>query len=199
MMLVEETQIAEAALPVAEFKAHLRLGSGFAEDDVQDAVLVGFLRAALAAIEARTGKALLARSFVWMVTGWRDAYAQVMPIAPVTAVTDVVVVAGDGARTAQDAADFVIEPDTHRPRLVARSAALPQAPAGGWVEVTLTAGLGAGWADLPADMQQAVLMLAAHYYEYRYDVGLAQGCMPFGVTSLIERYRALRLFGGAPA
>jgi uncharacterized phiE125 gp8 family phage protein len=46
-------------------------------------------------------------------------------------------------------------------------------------------------------MSQAVLMLAAHYHEYRYDTALDGGCMPFGVTALIERYRPLRLGGAA--
>ena len=57
MMLIEETAVPLAALPLAEFKAHLRLGTGFADDDIQDPVLESFLRAAMAAIEARTGKA----------------------------------------------------------------------------------------------------------------------------------------------
>ena len=64
MMLIEETAIADAALPVDQFKAHLRLGTGFAEDNVQDEVLKGFLRAAIAAIEARTGKVLIERGFL---------------------------------------------------------------------------------------------------------------------------------------
>jgi uncharacterized phiE125 gp8 family phage protein len=38
--------------------------------------------------------------------------------------------------------------------------------------------------------------LAAHYYEYRDETSLARGCMPFGVQSLIERYRSMRLFAG---
>ncbi len=58
------------------------------------------------------------------------------------------------------------------------------------------AGFGAGWADIPADLAQAVLLLAAHYYEYRDEVSLSQGCMPFGVSSLIERYRTVRLLTG---
>ena len=36
MMLVEEATVPEAILPVSAFKAHLRLGTGFAESDVQD-------------------------------------------------------------------------------------------------------------------------------------------------------------------
>ena len=55
-MLVEETTVPAAALPIAAFKDHLRLGTGFSEDTIQDSVLEGFLRAAVAAIEARTGK-----------------------------------------------------------------------------------------------------------------------------------------------
>jgi uncharacterized phiE125 gp8 family phage protein len=63
MMLIEETTVPDAALPVAEFKAHLRLGTGFGDDALQDPVLRSFLRAAMAAIEARTGKVLITRPF----------------------------------------------------------------------------------------------------------------------------------------
>ena len=52
MMLVEETTVPMSALPVAEFKDHLRLGSGFSDDGIQDALLDAHLRAAMAAIEA---------------------------------------------------------------------------------------------------------------------------------------------------
>jgi uncharacterized phiE125 gp8 family phage protein len=45
-------------------------------------------------------------------------------------------------------------------------------------------------------MGQAALMLAAHYYDNRHDTALGPGCMPFGVTALLERYRPLRLSAG---
>ena len=79
MMLVEQTPVPTAALPVAQFKDHLRLGTGFADDGVQDDVLVAYLQAAIATIEARTGKALIARSYVWTLTAWRDLAAQPRP------------------------------------------------------------------------------------------------------------------------
>ena len=57
--------------------------------------------------------------------------------------------------------------------------------------------MAADWGGLPDDLAQAVMLLAAHYYEYRDDTALGEGCMPFGVSSLIERYRRVRLgFGG---
>ena len=63
--------------------------------------------------------------------------------------------------------------------------------------IGFVAGFGAAWGDVPADLRQAVLMLATHYYEYRHDTSLSSGCMPFGVTSLLERYRPVRLHMGA--
>jgi len=88
---------------------------------------------------------------------------------------------------------YWLERDGHRPRLRATAACLPAPETGGEIRVRFLAGYGPEWDDVPADMQQAVLMLAAHYYEYRHDTALAGGCMPFGVTSLIERFRSLRL------
>ena len=68
MMLVEETTVPTAALPVAQFKDHMRLGSGFADDDLQDGLLESHLRAAIAVIEARTSKILIARNFMWTLS-----------------------------------------------------------------------------------------------------------------------------------
>ena len=58
MMLVEVTTVPQAVLPVAAFKEHLRLGTGFSDADVQDGLLEAHLRAALAAIEARLDRLL---------------------------------------------------------------------------------------------------------------------------------------------
>ena len=65
MYVMDETELPLSALPIAEFRAHLRLGTGFAEDSLQDSVLEGFLRAALAAVEGRCGKVLIARVITW--------------------------------------------------------------------------------------------------------------------------------------
>ncbi|MES0824020.1 head-tail connector protein [Ruegeria sp. SCP11] len=196
MMSIEETAIADAALPVDQFKAHLRLGTGFAEDSVQDEVLKGFLRAAIAAIEARTGKVLIEREFSWSLYGWRDPAGEVLPVAPVGAVVAVKLTDAAGAETEVDAATYGLERDTQRPRLRPAESCLPKVQTGGAVKITFTAGMAADWGGLPADLGQAVLLLAAHYYEYRDETALGAGCMPFGVTSLIQRYRTVRFGAG---
>ncbi|MEM6371514.1 MAG: head-tail connector protein [Pseudomonadota bacterium] len=195
MMLIEETPVSPAALPVEEFKAHLRLGSGFAPDDVQDAVLVGFLRAAVVAIEARTGKILIERDFILSVNEWQSQDSQVFPVAPVRAVTMMTSIDRTGVRSDVASDLFWLERDGHRPRVRSVGQALPAIPVAGGIEVSFQAGFGPFWADVPADLVQAVMLLAAHYYEFRQETTLSEGCMPFGVTSLIERYRVLRLGG----
>lgn len=198
-MLIEETTVPDAGLPVDEFKAHLRLGTGFGAGSLQDEVLISFLRAAMAAVEARTGKILLQRGFIWSLSRWRDRDAAAFPVAPVVAVTSVEVVDRLGVRSAVPAAHYWLEQDGQRPQLRPVGTFLPAVPAAGSVVIGFDAGYGATWADVPADLRQAVLLLAAHYYEFRNETTLSEGCMPFGVSSLIERYRTFRVWSGGAA
>jgi len=193
MILIEETTIDDAALPVDEFKAHLRLGTGFGDESLQDSVLKGFLRAAIAAIEARTGKVLISREFTWTLSFWRDRSAQSLPVAPVGSVSAVTLVDVQGSETVLDAASYRLEADSQSPRLRPVSGLLPMVPMGGEVRIGFRAGMSGDWGGLPADLGQAVLLLAAHYYEYRSETTLSDGCMPFGVSSLIQRYRSVRI------
>lgn len=197
MMLVDETSVPIAALPVAEFKNHLRLGSGFAEDNLQDSVLESFLRAALSAVEARTSKVLIARPFSWTLHRWRNATAQPLPVAPVTEITAVTLTDHLGGMVTVASSAYWLEADSHLPCLRGSGSALPSIGQDGGVTVQFVAGFGATWADIPADLQQAVLLLAAHYYEFRQETALGSGCMPFGVTSLLARYRTMRMTAGA--
>ena len=195
MMLIEETAVPQAALPLAEFKTHLRLGTGFADDDVQDPVLESFLRAAIAAIEARTGKILIARNFSWTLTVWRDAAGQALPVAPVNGITRLALRDRADDEEVIDPDHYRLEKDFQRPILRPNGTSLPMVPAGGTAELQFVAGLSTDWGGLPADLGQAVMLLAAHYYEHRNDSGQGDS-MPFGVKSLIERYRTVRLFRG---
>lgn len=196
MMLTEQTTVPAAALPVSQFRAHMRLGTGFADDGAEDALLEAILRAAMAAVEGRTGKVLLTRSFVWQLTAWRDPQRQALPVAPVSALTQVKIVGRDGGETVVGAESYRLEKDTHRPHLAASGAALPAIGLGGTVEIGFDAGFGAGWEAVPEDLAQAVFLLGAHYYEHRSEAAFGEGGMPFGVLALIERWRTVRVLGG---
>ena len=67
MILIEQAPVADAALPLQEFKDHLRLGTGFTDDGAQDALLKRLIRAGIAGIESRISKMLIKRRFVYTV------------------------------------------------------------------------------------------------------------------------------------
>lgn len=193
MILIEETTVPQSALPVAAFREHLRLGSGFSDDSLQDASLERYLRAAIAAVEARTGKILIERAFSWTLSEWRGVDRQALPVAPVTAISEVALVDRDGGETVLDANLFYLVRDAQRPLLAARSTVLPVLPQGGSARIGFVAGFGPDWDGLPAELGQAVLLLATHYYEYRHEAAFSGKAMPYGVSALIEKHRTVRL------
>ena len=195
MMLTEETPVPQAALPVEEMKDHLRMGSGFADDGMQDGLIETYLRASLAAIEGRIGKMLFQRRFLWVLECWRDE-EQALPVAPVPGIVSVTLVDAAGGEVVVPAGAYRLVKDLHRPRLAGKGGALPIIPGEGLVKVAFDAGFGAVWTDIPVDLRQAVLLLAGEFYEHRHDDGVQGAGLPFGVVTLIERWRTVRILGG---
>lgn len=199
MRLSEVEPVEGGALPVGALAEHLRLGSALSLAPDQDALLESYLRAALATIEARTGKALFSRTFLLRIDRWRGGADHPLPIAPVTVIEGVVLVGRDGDEVEVPPARYWLAQDTHRPRLVGRGAMLPAVPDGGHVVIAFDAGFGPAWQDIPPDLRQAVLLLAAEYYENRHDGGAAHHGLPMPVAGLIEGWRHVRVLGGAGA
>ncbi len=193
MVFNEVTSVPEEALPVEEFRAHLRLGTGFGQETLQDEVLAAFLRAAIAAIEGQTGKSLIVREYDMIVSAWVNPQAQPLPVAPVTTLGELVLIDRDGIETPVDGAEYALKLDMSRPVLRPAGARLPLIPLIGSARLRFKAGLATEWGELPADLGQAVLLLAAYYYEQRAESGAGGGWMPYGVTSLLRRYRNVRL------
>lgn len=193
MNLVDLNTPDAAAIPVRAFAEHLRLGTGFADDGAQDGVLERYLRAAISGIEARTGKMVLSRRFSWDVTRWYRDDRQGLPVGPVTAINSVTLIDGQGTETVVDPLRYSLRQDLYRPEIVA--ARLPVIPDLGLARIEFTAGFGPGWSDVPADLAQAVFLLAATNYEARADHAGLGSTMPFAVLSLIERFKTVRLLG----
>lgn len=196
MMLTEETPILAAMVPLQAMKDHLRLGSGFSDDGLQDGLIETHLRAAMAMIEGRIGKVLLARRFKLVLDEWRLPDEQPLPVAPVAAVIAVSIVDAAGVVTVVDASRYRLVADMHRPKLRSLGSFLPSVPSEGHAEILFDAGFGATWAEVPADLAQAVLLLATQYYEVRHDADARVPGLPFAVQTLIERWRTVRVLGG---
>lgn len=197
MILTELSSVPGTTLPTAKFADHLRLGTEFAETSLQNDLLEVYLRSAIAAIEGKTGRVILQKSFLWQLTGWRNSEAQILPVRPVVSVTGLRIYDRSGAVTeiSADAFDFV--PDSQTPAIRSVGALLPTVPDGGAAEIEFVAGHGATWDEVPNDLAQAVIILAAQFYENRTGAPDPTGVLPMAVLSLIEPYRPVRLFGGA--
>lgn len=198
-MLHEDTPVPVALLPLQVMRDHLRLGTGFAEDGLQDGLIEAYLRSAIAMIEGRTGKALLQRVFRWVLEDWRDPAAQALPVAPVRSIVSVTLTDSAGGLAVLDPGTYRLIADLHRPRLAPMGQLLPSVPGAGQVEVEFLAGFGSAWREVPPDLRQAVLMLAADLYERRDEMGLREQGLPFAILSLIERWRTVRVLGGGTA
>ena len=191
MILTETAPAAVTPVALSDFSAHLRLAHGFPDDGAEDALLELYLRNAAAAVETRTGRALIRRGYVLRVAGWsRDGHV-VLPVGPVESIDSLRFVRG--TETVEAAAGtWSLEPGTGRQRVTgAAGGPLPPVPEGHVAELAFEAGFGATEADVPGDLRQAVTMLAAHYYENRY-VDDGPG-LPLAVRALLEPWRPARI------
>jgi len=197
MNLTETTVLSSADFPVAELKDYLRLGSGFADDNAQDLLLETCLRAAMGAIEARTSKILITRNFDWIFYDYKKAgVAMVLPVSPVSWLNLFYTYSVAGVATVYSTNKFRLQVDSQQMKLVAKVGGVPEVPENGSGLIKITAGYG-DWADIPANLRQAMLLLAASYYENR-DV-MVKGAvqMPYAVAALLAPFQRIRLRSGA--
>ena len=193
MKLTETAPPAATVVTLAEFSSHLRLAYGFPDDGAEDALLDLYLKNATAAVEAWTGRALIRRGFRLEVRSWDRAGQLVLPIGPVDAIGSFRFVGAAGTVDVA-AGGFELEPGTVRQRVSGPAGgALPPIPAGHVAELTFDAGYGLTGSDVPGGLRQAVMLLAAHYYENRRGEAAAEAGMPIAVQALLESERPVRL------
>ena len=193
MILTETSPAAVNPVPLDEFAAHLRLAQGFADDAAEDALLELYLRNATSVVEARIGKALIRRGFKLQVGAWSRDGRLVLPIGPVAAINSLRFVR-DAVTIAVSADAWSLELGSSRQLLSGSGGgALPTIPNDHLAELIFDAGFGASWNDVPGDLRQAVMLLAAHYYENRYGVTEPGQGIPIAVQALLETQRPVRL------
>lgn len=189
MYLTERTAIAQSSLPLADLRDHLRLGSGFGEESLQDDLLASVLRAAIAEIERQICRSFINREFCFLLDCWRSSGRQFLPRGPVTTISEIAVTRRDGGRDVLDPARYRLVTDEPRAAIQPTRGSFPRISTGGEAQITFSAGYGPSWETVPADLALAALSLASARYEDRN----GSEPMPQGVRSLIAPYRPLRV------
>ena len=151
-----------------------------------DAALGALLRTALETCEAFTGLmplAALCEEIVPASTSW-----QALATRPVQAVTWVEGIPETGPRFALPVADYAVDLDADG----GASFRLLRTGEADRVAVRFTAGMVAGWADLPESLRHGVLRLAAHHYRQR-ESDSPQAMPPAAVAALWRPWRRVRV------
>ena len=172
------TNIAEAAVSMAEAQAYARVETG-----EEEALLAGLVRTASALCESFTGQVLVARPFEEMLPG--GSQWQRLGLTPVRAIEEVAAVAADGSATVIPAGQFETDID-------GRGDGWVRVPGGSGrkIRVRGQAGLAVDANGVPEPLRQGILRLIAHLFATRDGAG---GEPPAAVTALWRPYRRMRL------
>lgn len=171
-------------IDLATAKQHLRV-----ETADEDALIGVYLGAAKAAVETSTSRILEARIVTQTVAGFAGADSPIrLWWGPVSGA--VTIAYDDSNGVTQALADYRLVEGPSARVLPAYGEIWPVAQAGpGTVRLSYTAGYAVN--EVPPELDQAVLLLTAHFYANREAVVAGAGAseMPVGVEAILSRYR----------
>ena len=172
------------AVSLARAKEHLR-----ADDAADDALISDMIAAATRRIEQETGLALITSQWRLLADAMpRDCTFRI-PLAPVTGIDEVAVRTESGWQAVPDT-DWQADLASRLAHLVATAQWPRPDGAPGAIRITFTAGFGATPDAVPEELRMAVLVLTAHYYEFR-EGGAAPKGLPPEVVALIGPWRTI--------
>lgn len=183
------TPPAEEPVSLAEARDFLRL-----DQTAENELLGTLITAARLMVEAASGRLLVDQAWRIVIDRWPDGGEIRLPLAPVSAVTAARVYDLLGA--AQPVAIGALQLDpTADPPLLRVVGEVPEIGRfRGAIEIDLVAGYGATAAAVPGLLRQAVLRLAARWFERRGDiVGQDARALPPEILALIVPFRRVRL------
>lgn len=189
MTLFRTAEPSAEPVTLAEARSHLRL-----DHQGDDALLSGLIRAARQEVERSTGLALLEQHWRLALDRWPRSGRAALAVHPVREVLSVTVFGSEGEAS-------LLAPASYEADLLSRPARVhfSEMPKPGrimnGVEIDFTAGFGEAGTDVPDLLRRAILLLVAHWYEFRAGFGPGDQPVSFpgGYDRLIAGYRARRL------
>jgi uncharacterized phiE125 gp8 family phage protein len=177
---------------LADAKAHLRIDAS-----AEDTLIASLIVTSRLHVEAAAGLALITQGWSWYLDAWPPSRALELHLRPVQSIAAVRLYDESGAATTLDPTGYLLDGAGVHPRLVRLGSPVWPKPGriANGIEVAFTAGYGPAAADVPAPIRQAILLLVAHWYEYRspLEQGAQPAPLPTMVTELLAPYRRTRL------
>ncbi|KPF65509.1 hypothetical protein IP69_17585 [Bosea sp. AAP35] len=183
------TPPAQEPVSLAEARAFLRL-----DQTDEDDLLGTLITAARLMVEAASGRLLVDQAWRIVIDRWPDSGEIRLPLSPVSALTAARVYDALGA--AQPVATTALQLDGQAdPPMLRIVAEVPEIGRDrSAIEIDVVAGFGATATAVPVLLRQAVLRLAARWFERRGDVvGRDAEALPPEILALIAPFRRARL------
>jgi uncharacterized phiE125 gp8 family phage protein len=174
---------------LAEAKAFLRV-----DTPDEDQMILSFLAAARLMVEAHAGRVLISQTWRLVLDRWPVDGTLRLPLSPLISISAARVYDANGiaqavsvgallAQVASDPANIQIVLPVPQPGRVS-----------GGIEIDVVVGYGASAAQVPESLKQAVLRLAARWFEHRGDLSFGQTPVPpADVLALVAPHRRARL------
>jgi uncharacterized phiE125 gp8 family phage protein len=160
-------------------------------DPDQDAIIVGYIRAAVDYIEQTSGLRLIDQTWAYSTDGWSSWNGYIrLPIAPVQSITEITYLDTTGAPTVLPPGNYAF-----------RGERITLSPGATWpaaligldiVTITFLVGYGPDHNYVPESLRQAIQMLAGYWFAQREAASSGPDALvanvPFGVTEILDGY-----------
>ena len=177
-----------AAEPVtlADMKLHLRVTHAS-----EDALISSLTKAAREELEQATGLALIAQGWRLYLDCWPGTLTVLIHKAPVIALSAVTIYDANGAPSSPPLPGFVLDRFSLPARLAIPDAVAAPGKRLNGIEIDFTAGFGATGVEVPDGLKRAIMLLAAHWYEFRgaETFDRESAAWPPSVERFVSRYR----------
>jgi uncharacterized phiE125 gp8 family phage protein len=179
MTLFRTTAPAVEPVTLADAKAQLRIGH-----DSEDDLVAGLIRAAREEVEARAGLALISQDWRLAMDRWPRFGRVALLRHPVIEILSVTVYGTEGEASLVDPLTYEVDVASRPARLYFATRPEPARIMNG-IEIDFSAGFGADADSVPERLKRAMLLLVAHWYEFRTDFGA--GDQPVSIPPEFDR------------
>jgi uncharacterized phiE125 gp8 family phage protein len=189
MTLFRTTAPAVEPVTVADAKAQLRIGH-----DSEDDLVAGLIRAAREEVEAQAGVAMISQNWRLALDRWPRFGRVALLLHPVAEILSVTVYGTEGEASLVDPSTYEVDLASRPARLYFATRPDPDRIMNG-IEIDFSAGFGVDAQNVPERLKRAILVLVAHWYEFRADFGVGDQpvSIPPEFDRLIASYKRRRL------
>ena len=190
MTLALITPPAAEPVTLADMKLHLRL-----THDSEDGLLTSLIKAAREELEQATGLALIAQTWRLYLDCWPASQIVLLHRAPVISLSAATVYDLAGSPSALSLSGFTLDRASRPARIAIPDAVTTPGKELNGIEIDFIAGFGTTGVDVPDGLKRAILLLAAHWYEFRGSEEFTResAAWPPSFERITSRYRKVGL------